>query len=152
MISQNVSHLTIKQLRTLIANNGVVSNLDKARKLGKPTEYCLEALQSALNDRQSKAAAKLDTSVMREFIASYGQDKEPKSYTNAFPPIVPTAPIEHKSFTKPVEKFVENESCSSTSVQVKPVTKPKSISFNFGQPLWLAENVCSYLNNFGVTL
>lgn len=54
MISQNVKHLTIKQIKALIDNRGVVQDIDKARAQNRPVEYCLESLKAALIERQEK--------------------------------------------------------------------------------------------------
>lgn len=55
MISQNTKHLTIKQIKALIDNNGVVQDIDKARAQNRPVEYCLESLKAALIERQEKS-------------------------------------------------------------------------------------------------
>lgn len=115
-VSQNTKHLTIKQIKALIANNGVVENIDKAIAQKRPTEYCLDALNAALLDKQAKANHKYQSSP--DYITD--QINAALNATTIFPPKMPA------SYTK-----------------TAPVSKPakKSFTFNFGAPLWQVEKL-----------
>jgi len=107
-INQNTKHLTIKQLRSIIANNGVLqgSAYHKALKANKPVEYCLESLNEALFaklDKDANLYTKSELARRDEFNAMAG------AYTNAFPPKMPvdyTTPI--KPIINHVDKTAQN--------------------------------------------
>lgn len=129
-LNQNTKYLTINQLQRLIANNGVLqgSSYTKALNAGLPVEYCLDALNASLNAKLQAKSEKLDSSAMREFIASYAPHAESISNT-VFPPVMPVK----RDKINYVEKFVETVD--------KRNNLKKPIMFNFGAPLWQVERL-----------
>lgn len=125
MISQNTKHLTIKQIKALIDNNGVVLDIDKARAQNRPVEYCLESLKSALIERQEKAASKYLKS-------SKALTDEVNAALNATIILPPKMPVNYKS----------SQLLTGEQFDKQHPIKPKSkILFNFSGPLWQVEKL-----------
>lgn len=123
-VSQNTKHLTIRQIQKLIANNGVVENIDKAIAQKRPTEYCMTALQDALNERLERRSTKYMSSP--EYITAQVNEALKAQAVTVFPPEMP------KSF-KANYKSGEKKSISKNSCRFN--------KFNFGAPLWQVEKL-----------
>lgn len=120
MISQNVKHLTIKQIKALIDNNGVVQDIDKARAQNRPVEYCLESLKAALIERQEKSNHKRLSSP--EYITE--QINAALNAKLILPPKMP------KNFKAPANIVNSDQA----------IGRQKRI-FSFGGPLWQVEKL-----------
>lgn len=106
MLSQNTKNLTIQQIKRLIENNGVKAD---------GTEYCLDALNAALFDKQAKRNTKYESSP--EYITA--QVNAALNATTIFPPAMPVK--------------------AKSSYKAESITKP--FLFQFSAPLWQVEKL-----------
>lgn len=125
-LSQNTKNLTIRQLQKLIANNGLAENYEKAKAQKRPTEYCLTALNESLAEKLAKSHDKY----LRSTDSVTSEINAMMQSSSILPPFAP------KNFKS--KQIIES---NFSSDDLKPASKPKTFSFNFGGPLWQVEKL-----------